>query len=300
MTCLLLIASFALGFAVAFVFIRRELGRISCLLESRVPNSAEKIAVRLPSKYCERLVLAVNDALDAVSQRVFEERRHGVELMEGLSDLSHDIRTPLAAAKGHLQLIEDEIDVMSPRATAHLHAALMRIDVTSEILSQMLELTRAMDPDREYELETVALLPALVSVLANHEMDFGNRSWEPIVRFENEAVRVEGEPKALERILENIIINALRHGSSTLTCEQHREGAYTLLTMSNEVAESDSIDVDALFKRFYRGDRSRAGEGTGLGLSIAKALAEGMGMSLETELRDNTIAFVLKMKSTSA
>lgn len=296
MTCLLVVASFALGFVIALALVRRETERVSSMLESRDPASVEGIDVRLPFKFCERLALAINGALAAVGKRALDERRRSAELLKGFSDLSHDIRTPLAAAKGHLQLIEAEVDSSAPGAAAHLRAALSRVDATSDILSQMLELSRAMDPEREYELGAVALLPVLVSVLSNHELEFEERAWDPTISFEDEAVCVEADRKALERILENLVTNAIRYGSSPVTCRQHREGQWVLLEMSNEVDGSDAIDVSSLFKRFYRADRSRAGEGTGLGLPIARALAEGMGMELVARTDVDTIAFTLKMR----
>lgn len=295
MTGLLLALAFVLGFATALVLVRGEVDRITALLEDRDPASAEGVSVRLPFTCFERCVLAINGALEAVGRKASEERRHNAELLMGLSDLSHDIRTPIAAAKGHLQLIETTVGNAAPDAAAHLRSALSRIDATSDILNQMLELTRAMDPEREYELGAVALLPTLVSVLSNHEREFEGRQWDPLIYFEDEAVHVEGDPGALERVLENIVVNSIRHGSSPLTCRQFRVGAFAVLEMSNKVDDPGSIDVNALFRRFYRADRSRTGEGTGLGLPIAKALAEGMGMNLAVRLRGETIVFSLEM-----
>ena len=198
---------------------------------------------------------------------------------------------------GHLQLIEPAVGEASPDAAAHLRSALSRVDATSDILNQMLELARAIDPEREYELGAVALLPALISVLSNHEIEFVERQREPLINFEDEAVHVEGDPGALERVLENIVVNSIRHGSSPLMCRQFKMGALVVLEMSNEVDDPGSIDVNSLFRRFYRADRSRRGEGTGLGLPIAKALAEGMGMKLSARLCGETITFTLEMKS---
>lgn len=293
----LLALSFVLGFTASLILIRGEVDRISRLLENRDPASVEEIPVRLPFKFCERCVLAINNAMGAVSHVAFEERRHSAELLKGLSDLSHDIRTPLAAAKGHLQLIEATVDIAAPNAATHLRAALSRIDATSGILNQMLELARAMDPEREYEFGAVTLLPALISVLSNHEMELKERQWDPLICFEDEAVRVEGDPGALERVLENVITNSIRHGFSPLTCRQLRRGPSVVLEVSNEVDNPDLIDTESLFRRFYRADRSRTGEGTGLGLPIARALAEGMGMDLTARISGNTITFSLIMKS---
>ncbi|WP_321971400.1 HAMP domain-containing sensor histidine kinase [Paratractidigestivibacter sp.] len=300
MSVLVVILAFLIGFALALALIAREARRAASVLERRVPGSSEKLAIYLPFCYFKRLATAFNSALDEERGLALKERKRSSDLLRMLSDLSHDIRTPLAAARGHLQLavLEDGAGESGGvvGAVDHINAALGRIGATSAILDQMLDLTRASDPDKTYDLAPTPLLPALLGVLDNHEAEL--LSLEPAVSFEDEAVQVEADASALERILENLVTNAIRHGRSALRCVERWEGAKVLLAMSNEVADPRSIDPSALFDRFYRADSSRSGNGTGLGLAIAKALADGMGMELTTDLQGNVITFTLAMNAT--
>lgn len=300
MSALFLIFAFLLGFALAVALIAHEGRRAASALEQRVPGSSEKTASYLPFRFSERLAAAINASLGEERGLALKERKRSSDLLRMLSDLSHDIRTPLAAARGHLQLVgiedgagESGIDAGS---IDHINAALNRIGATSAILDQMLDLTRASDPDKTYDLMPTPLLPALLCVLDNHEAEL--LALESAVSFEDEALRVEADAAALERILENLVTNAIRHGRSALRCVERREGAKVLLAISNEVTDSRSIDPSALFDRFYRADSSRSGNGTGLGLAIAKALADGMGMELTVDLQGNVITLTLAMNVT--
>lgn len=297
MSVLVVILAFLLGFALALAMIAHEARRAASVLERRVPGSSEKLAIYLPFCYFKRLATAFNASLDEERGLALKERKRSSDLLRMLSDLSHDIRTPLAAAGGHLQLavLEDGAGESGGAVGAadHINAALGRIGATSAILDQMLDLTRASDPDKTYDLAPTPLLSALLGVLDNHETEL--LALGPEVSFEGEAVQVEADAADLERILENLVTNAIRHGRARLRFAEWQEGEKVLLAVSNEVADPGSIDPSMLFDRFYRADTSRAGKGTGLGLAISKALADGMGMSLSAGLRGDVLTFTLTM-----
>lgn len=92
-------------------------------------------------------------------------------------------------------------------------------------------------------------------------------------------------------MFENLIDNALRHGSSAPTIEQRGR----TVTFANEVADPDAVDANRLFERFYRGDASRSTPGTGLGLAVAASLANAMGMRLGAQMRGRELLIELAL-----
>ncbi|NJE81775.1 HAMP domain-containing histidine kinase [Olsenella sp. SW781] len=172
------------------------------------------------------------------------------------------------------------------------------------LLDELFSYARAADPDTPLELGPVALRPVLEQALLGHYPEFERRGWEPELTCGD--VMVEADAEALSRIAENLVANALRHGSGPLSVraraagERDGEKDGVAVEFSNPVADPSAIDADRLFERFYQADASRATVGSGLGLSVAAKLAEAQGMSLSARLDGATLTITLAMGGGSA
>lgn len=267
-----------------------ELRRIARFLRGRDPQSNARVTAGGAPGVTD-LADAVNAELDRSAQAHIEALRRQQEFQRDLSALSHDIRTPLMGAKGYLQLARDEGD--PAQRARHLDAAAARIDTTTELLDQLFAYTKSTDPDLALKMEPVALKPFVEEILLGQYPAFEERGWEPQVTFEDATATLEADREALARILTNLVVNALRHGSSAPIIAQRTENSRVLLSMSNTVEDPTAIDPDRLFDRFYQADSARGAKGSGLGLSVAANLARAMGMELSAELTGNTLTITL-------
>lgn len=267
-----------------------ELRRIARFLHGRDPQSNARVTAGGAPGVTD-LADAVNAELDRSAQAHIEALRHQQEFQRDLSALSHDIRTPLMGAKGYLQLARDERD--PAQRARHLDAAAARIDTTTELLDQLFAYTKSTDPDLALKMEPVALKPFVEEILLGQYPAFEERGWEPQVTFEDATATLEADREALARILTNLVVNALRHGSSAPSIFQRTENGRVLLSISNTVEDPTAIDPDRLFDRFYQADSARGAKGSGLGLSVAANLARVMGMELSAELTGNTLTITL-------
>ena len=211
------------------------------------------------------------------------------EFQRDLASLSHDIRTPLMGAKGYLRLAQDEGDEVG--RARRLAAAEARLDDMGALLDQLFAYAQANDPDLAFDLAPVAVLPALADVLVGQFPAFERRGWEPRVDFEDEGLSVDADAEALARIFENLVGNALRHGSGPLAVEQR--GA--CVAFANEVPVPAAFDPERLFERFYRADAARSEVGSGLGLAVSASLAAAMGMRLSARLDGNVLVVELAL-----
>lgn len=131
--------------------------------------------------------------------------------------------------------------------------------------------------------------------LLGHYPAFEERGWEPSAAFEDDAATAMADREALARILDNLVVNALRHGAAAPAVDARRVGERIVLRVSNEVASPAAIDVDRLFERFYQADASRGRAGSGLGLAVAANLAHAMGMEIGAELEGSVLSVALAM-----
>ena len=287
----LLLVGLGLGALFACACYATELGRQARFLarRERLSNARLTCGSRLPGMV--GMVDAVNAEIDAADAERVEALRAADEFSRGLSALSHDVRTPLTGARGYLQLAREESD--SARKDEQLAAADARLAAMSGLLDELFSYARAADPDSPLELGPVALRPVLEQVLLGHYPEFEARGWEPELTCGDVVVTANRE--ALSRIVENLVVNALRHGSGPLAVHVHPAGERdgekdgVAVEFSNPVADPSAIDIDRLFERFYQADASRSTAGSGLGLSVAAKLAEAQGMTLTAHLSGSTL-----------
>lgn len=258
---------------------RRDLESLAALLEDSEQHPAARSRLQGGDKTVALLARAIDAHLDRDAERVTAAEAARSHLHEELSALSHDIRTPLAGAQGYLQLAECATD--QAQAEHYVAAARERLDVMRRLVDGLLEYARATDPSRPTVLEEVSLVETVLTTLTASVAEFEHRGWEPAIKV-GEDEPVVCDVRALERIVGNLVANALDHGAGapTIVCSS------TSLEVSNPIAADDAarLDLERLTERFYCGDPARSGGHCGLGLAAADALARSMGALLDFSL----------------
>lgn len=287
MVVMALVAGLVVGAGAVAAIYHRELGRMARFLDERPSGSNTRLTVAVPGRAARRLATAVNAQLDAIQTERIRALGEAQEFQRGLSALAHDVRTPLMGAQGHIQLALDDIGT-EPGARScdrHLRIALGRLGDVRALLDQLFAYARANDPDRTFEIEPVAAHALVAETLVAHYPQFEARGWRPHVDFEDERFTLEADRAALGRIVDNLVVNALRHGTTTLTVRQ-RGGAVTFVNGLN-ARTAARLDPDRLFDRFYQADDARGTHGSGLGLAVARSLACAMRLDLSAALIDD-------------
>ncbi|OZG68331.1 sensor histidine kinase [Bifidobacterium eulemuris] len=317
---LALIAGIACGVLGVAAVVAHEHRRAARFLAHRPSDGNARLDVRMPGKSWSDLAASINAALDEIQAERIQSIGERQEFQRGMSALAHDVRTPLMGAQGHIQLALDDLagkhyavsshgDAIKPDSVErsedatvtlrndddspagfvnmsqtgrHLTAALNRLGDMRDLLDQLFSYARANDPDRALDIASVAVHSLVADVLVGHYPEFEERGWEPVVDFAVEAFAVEADRAALVRVVDNLVVNMLRHGVGAPTIVQ-RGG---VVSFSNAVdgRAAENLDPDRLFARFYQADDARSSGGSGLGLSVAQSLAQSMGMSLTARL----------------
>jgi signal transduction histidine kinase len=237
-------------------------------LEARAPEAG-------PAEVAE-LAGAFNEMGENL-QRLFDSRR------ELVAWASHDLRTPLANMQAMLEALEDGLG----EPEEYLPALGEQVRVLSQLVDDLFELARIDADALTLELRQLPVAPIVSSSLRGVEAEARLRHVSLASEVDND-VTATFAPDKVERVLMNLLTNALRHTPSDGAVAVRVE----LLAGEVRVAVEDTgdgLDVEArarMFERFWRGDRSRTTRGAGLGLAIARGLVEAHGGRIWAEDRE--------------
>jgi signal transduction histidine kinase len=276
--------------AAAATLIRSVVSPLRGLSEAAERIAGGELAARAPETG-----LRETDAL----ARSFNEMAGAVEeLFDARSQLvawaSHDLRTPLAAMRAMLEAIEDGV----ADADEYLPAMAGQVERMSALVSDLLELA---------SIDAGTVQKVLDQVKVADVLDAVSAAFTPQARAAEVTLKVSGpasgetlrcDPAALERVLSNLVSNALRHTprGGTIELSAGADAAEVVITVADSGPGLDSGDYERVFQQFYRGDPARSSPGAGLGLAIARGLVEAHGGSISAApSRMGGAAFTLRV-----
>ena len=174
-------------------------------------------------------------------------------------------------------------------------AAAERLTAMRRLVDALFEYAKADEGARALVVAPVGVGAVVAACVADLHPAFVERQWEPTVRLDEDVV-APADPEALARIVENALVNCMRHGVAAPAITLRRAATVDgfALTIANEAEGLEGLDASRLFERFYHGDSSRRSGGSGLGLAIADALARAQGMTLTASLADNRFTITLR------
>ena len=209
--------------------------------------------------------------------RLFDTRR------ELVAWASHDLRTPLANMQAMLEALEDGLG----EPEEYVPALRGQVRVLSQLVDDLFELARIDAGALTLELRRLPVAPVVSSSLRGIEAEARLRNVR-LASEVDEEITATFAPEKVERVLMNLLTNALRHTPSDGAVAVRVEPLPGEVRVAVEDT-GDGLDAEArarMFERFWRGDRSRSSRGAGLGLAIARGLVEAHGGRIWAEDRD--------------
>lgn len=226
----------------------------------------------------DELILEINSLLKGVRKIHidYQKKNHALEQM--MTNISHDLRTPLTSAMGYINLIQHSelSEEEKNRELAIIEKRLIRLE---ELINSFFELSQIVSSGKEPEKAEINLVSILEEAIVHYYDDYCNQGRQIVLKCEHRKLIFLSNQNMLLRIFDNLINNALKHGTGVLTITV--EAAENLqITFTNELASPD-IDIEHIFDEFYTTDISRTKGNTGLGLAIAKQFTEMLGGDIQ-------------------
>ena len=190
------------------------------------------------------------------------------------SDVAHELRTPLTALVGEASMLREHVERMPQEARRPAELLIQDVTRLRRLVEELMEISR-FDAGREtVQAEPVELMPLVGAILRA-------RGWEGRVSVGGDGLVLSTDRRRLERIVGNLVGNALEHGGGHVRVTVGREGREAFVEVNDVGQGIPQEHLPHLFERFYKADPSRSGTGSGLGLAIAMENARLLGGTIE-------------------
>ena len=234
------------------------------------------ISISTGDRTVRTLAAQINNQLRVLRKERLKLQVGSDELTTAVTNISHDLRTPLTAICGYLDLLEQE--PQSEKSGRYLAVIRERTDAMRSLTEELFRYSVITATADELDMQAVRLNDILEQSLAGFYGALSARGITPEIRMPEAAVIRELDAAALRRIFDNILSNAVKYSSGDLAVSLMPDGA---VTFSNSAPSLSRVQAERLFDRFYTVETARSS--TGLGLSIAKLLTEKMGGTITAE-----------------
>jgi two-component system sensor histidine kinase BaeS len=271
-----LAVALAIAFAVTWFFTHRVKRSIDAVADSatRIADGDYRVRILPPGLGAEFDLLGttINQLADRL-EKVEQTRRRM------LSDLAHEMRTPVATIDAHLEAIEDGVRTADADTLAVLRSSTERLARLGQDISAVSKAEEGQLPIDPRPVRVTELVRTAISAAAH---DAANKGIHLLPQIESESIEVQADPERMGQVLGNLLDNAIRHspsGSTVVVSSRRVDRHWVELSVADTGEGIAAEHLGHVFDRFYRADtaRNRGQGGSGIGLTITRALVEAHG-----------------------
>ncbi|HDR6390454.1 TPA: HAMP domain-containing histidine kinase, partial [Bacillus cereus] len=226
-----------------------------------------------------------------------QERRLERTKNELITNVSHDLRTPLTSIIGYLDLLKRGQYNNNTQLQEYLETTYSKSQRLKYLIDELFEYTRLSGIDAKLNLNEVDLLGLLEQIVGEYIPIFEKESLIVQKSITQEIIPIFIDAEKMVRVYENLFMNAIKYSmkpSQLFICLELMDNK-AILKVSNKVERSPVSDPNKLFERFFRGDKARKNnQGNGLGLAISKRIVELHDGNIHAEYKDGWMSFIVE------
>ena len=249
-------------------------------------NTQLRISSR--DKDMQNLANTINSDLKEMRNEQLKYEIGNNELKVAITNISHDIRTPLTAIFGYLDMLEKTTD--EAKKQDYIKIMKDRANMMKNLTEELFNYSILVSNEDIIADEEVYINKLLEESIVSFYPEFIKRDIEPVVNITNNKIMRTVNRDALTRVFTNIINNACKYSDGNLEVTLDDDG---IITFSNKAFKLTSVEVEKLFNRFYTVEVAR--HSTGLGLSISKTFIEKMGGKIDAKLIDGNLVIKIEL-----
>lgn len=294
-------------FTFSFFYItKRKMKQIEALAKGVKEIAKGDLTYRIEKKGIDEIALLtenVNHMAEAIMTNIEMERRVEKQKNELITNVSHDLRTPLTSIMGYLRLLRDERYDTKEQYDEYLKIAFSKSEQLKNLIDNLFEYTKLTNESIVLGQQEVCinelldqLIEELIPQAEEHHRIF-------IKNFSEERIFATVDSEKIVRVFDNLLMNAIKYstGNGKIFVSLERNERNVQICVANESDEFTSEELTSLFERFYKKDQSRTSvaEGSGLGLAIAKSIVELHGGKIGAKYTDGMLQFIIELPVTA-
>ncbi len=257
-------------------------------IDRLITDTNTLIDISTRDRHMRKLANSINVQLRKLRTERHRFRQGDMELKNAVTNISHDLRTPLTAIFGYLDLLEQEDK--SENACRYLDIIKNRAEILKQLTEELFRYSVLITSESHAAKEPVTINHVLEESIAAFYTDLSERNIVPNLEITEKKIIRNVDRSALSRVFSNLLSNALRYSDGDLDIVLSDEG---MITFTNTAAELNTVQVGRLFDRFYTVEAAR--KSTGLGLAITRTLIEQMDGSITAEYKNNKLCICIKI-----
>lgn len=257
------------------------------------PECNRQLKTFSTNKRIEELQNKINLIYQERQQERIAYLRRESQIRREIENISHDLRTPLTSMIGYMELIQDSETTESEKEE-YLSIISKRARVLQYFIQDFYEISRIEGDDYPFVLDKIPVQTYLGEAVVAYYLEFEKKKIQVAVEMEDKTCYIYADKILFNRILNNLIQNALKYADKQFAIRQYVDQEKCILKFENDKNQMTEEELNLIFNRFYTGDRTRMNGSSGLGLTITKLLVEKMKGSIEAYF-DNDL-FVIELK----
>ena len=241
------------------------------------------------------LAIYVNDISNGFNNAVSESLKSERLKTELITNVSHDIKTPLTSIINYVDLLKQE-NIEDEKIKEYIKILDQKSQRLKKLIDDLVEASKASSGNVKLNIEEINLSELLNQVIGEFEDKFNEKNLTIDLELPNNDTRIKADNRYMYRIIENLFSNISKYsmGNTRVYIKLTNSANQIKLEIKNVSKDKLNISADELMQRFVRGDKSRYTEGSGLGLSIAKSLTELQGGIFDIEIDGDLFKAILK------
>ena len=217
----------------------------------------------------------INDIQSGFSNAVNESLKSERMKTELITNVSHDIKTPLTSIINYVDLLKAE-QIDNEKAKEYLEVLDSKSQRLKKLIEDLVEASKASSGNIKLNIERINLVELIKQTTGEFEDKFNEKNLNVEINASQDNIYVEADNRYMYRVIENLFSNISKYAleGSRVYIDVTKNGNEAKIEIKNISKDKLNITADELMQRFVRGDKSRTTEGSGLGLSISKSLTE--------------------------